>query len=509
MAIDAAAGGGGEKKQRVDGQGDPSESVGADAIPADPISALPDELRQRILTHLPLKDAVRTGPVARGWRDLWRCRWAHRGSVELHLRSRDAPRIELDALECEPRPRRRLDRFSLVVDTCKLKSSELRRFIEYAAECRVEDLHVEVRKTTAAEKLNFHLPLASPLLARLSLRRISISNMYYKGAQPFHALEVILLHSVSIAQVTFYRMMELCPNLLTLDLRGCDCEHLFFWGRAMDWPAKLRSVTVAECDGTIKLDLVRVRSLRSFRYSCGFLDIPFSLAGDAVLSDLYIRFLYSSVTVSRRAQEFNKGLPNDLSALTVLTICNNALLVASSSYDDGGTAQLPKLSNLHGLRELHLLMLKMEYANLADIYLFLKTCKCHSLERLFVQLPGFVYKSMESSLDVVPEEPPEDGLDNLAMVKVMNFNWCWAEVQLVSFLLRKAKSLQKLLVVSPNVTPPDVPGVQDEDLLFLKEALANGKIMLSESDDAATQPYHSEVFIESSCQSPVGLEPYG
>ncbi|CAL5049773.1 unnamed protein product [Urochloa decumbens] len=329
MAIDAAASGG-EKKQRVDGQGDPSESVGVDAIPADPISALPDELRQRILTHLPLKDAISTGAVARGWCGLWRCRWAHRGSVELHLRSRDAPRIELDALECEPRPRRRLDRFSLVVDTCKLKSSELRRFVEYAAECRIEDLHVEVRKTTAADKLNFHLPLASPLLARLSLRRISISNMYYKGAQPFHALEVILLHSVSIAR--------LCPNLLTLDLRGCDCEHLFFWGRAMDWPAKLRSVTVAECDGTIKLDLVR--------------------------------------------------------------------------------------------------------------------------------LPGFVYKSMESSLDVVP------------------------------FLLRKAKSLQKLLIVSPNVTPPDVPGVQDEDLLFLKEALANGKIMLSESDDAATQPYHSEVFIE-------------
>ncbi|CAN6215878.1 unnamed protein product [Urochloa humidicola] len=331
MAIDAAvaaAAAGGEKRQRVDGQGDPSESAGADAILADRISAPPDELRQCILTHLPLKDAIRTGAVARGWRGLWRFRWAHRGSVELHLRSHDAPRMELDALECEPRPRRRLDRFSLVVDTCKLKSSELRRFVEYAAECGVEDIHVEARKTTAADKLNFHLPLASPLLARLSLRRISISNMYYKGAQPFHALEVILLHSVSIAQVTFYRMMELCPNLLTLDLRSCDCEHLFFWGRAMDLPAKLRSVTVAECDGTIRLDLVEVRSLRSFRYSCGYLDTPFSLAGDAVLSDLYIRFIYSTTSRSHNAQQFNNGLPNDLSTLTVLTICNNALPVA-------------------------------------------------------------------------------------------------------------------------------------------------------------------------------------
>jgi hypothetical protein len=97
---------------------------------------------------------------------------------------------------------------------------------------------------------------------------------------------------------------------------------------------------------------------------------------------------------------------------------------------------------------------------------------------------------------MVPEEPPEDGLDNLAMVKVKNFNWRCAEVQLVSFLLRKAKSLRKLLIVSENVSPLDVPGVQEAELLFLKEALANGKIMLSKSDDAAPHPYHS-AFIDN------------
>ena len=95
------------------------------------------------------------------------------------------------------------------------------------------------------------------------------------------------------------------------------------------------------------------------------------------------------------------------------------------------------------------------------------------------------------SIGEVREEPPEDDLYNLLMVKVMNFNWRCSEVQLVSFLLRKASSLRKLLIVSPNVTPPDLPCVE-ADLLILKEALANGKIMLSKSDDAATQPYHSE-----------------
>lgn len=56
--------------------------------------------------------------------------------------------------------------------------------------------------------------------------------------------------------------------------------------------------------------------------------------------------------------------------------------------------------------------------------------------------------------------------------------------------------MRKLLIVSPNVTPLKLPGVQVADLLLLKEALAEGKIMLSESDDAAIQPYHSKAFIK-------------
>ena len=47
-------------------------------------------------------------------------------------------------------------------------------------------------------------------------------------------------------------------------------------------------------------------------------------------------------------------------------------------------------SNLHGLRELHLLMFGMANSNLADIYSFLKTCPCPQLERLFVQVSIFL-----------------------------------------------------------------------------------------------------------------------
>ncbi|WVZ78816.1 hypothetical protein U9M48_026466 [Paspalum notatum var. saurae] len=472
-------GGGGAKRQRVDEQ-------------EDRISELPDELRQRILTFLPLKDAIRTGAVARGWRDQWRSRWAHRGSVEVHLKSRDAPRRELDALEREPRPRRRLDRFSLVVDTCKLKPSELRRFTDYATECRVEDLHVEMRKSTLAAKLNFHMPLSSPLLARLSLRRISISGMYFKGAQPFRALEVIRLHSVNITQTAVRKMMALCPGLLTLDLRDCDCAEFFYCHSGLAMPPNLRSITIAECDGVADLRWVGVPCLRSFRYSGDYL--CFDLPCDAVLADLYIR-LSNSLSRKYYTDSLNNSLPKDLSCLNVLTICSNVLPVVSLLPDDGASAQLPIL-NLHSLKELQLLMLKMEPVNLADLYAFLKTCQCPNLERLFVQLPEISYNTSKSSTEEVTEEPREDGLDNLAMVKVKNFNWRRTEVQLVSFLLRKTSCLRKLSIVSPNAIPLDVPGVQEADLLLIKEALASGKMVLSEMDDAATQPYHSEVFIK-------------
>jgi hypothetical protein len=40
-----------------------------------------------------------------------------------------------------------------------------------------------------------------------------------------------------------------------------------------------------------------------------------------------------------------------------------------------------------------------------------------------------------------------------------------------------------------------VPGVQEADIFLLEEALASGRIIVSEFDDPATQPFHSEVFI--------------
>nr|CAB3471218.1 unnamed protein product [Digitaria exilis] len=267
------------KKRRAGEEGDVSEAAAAAAEEEDRISALPDELRRSILTRLTFKDAIHTGMLARGWRDLWKTRWPHRVSVEVRLSSPDAPRRELDALAHEPRPHRRLDRFSLVVENCTLNSSELRGFTDYAAECRVEDLYIGVREDTSINgRLNF--PACSPLLARLSLSRISvISSMHYK------------LSRVSITQVGFKNMMALCPSLLTLDLRRCYGNCFFYQPdkrRRLVMPPNLRNVTVADCCGRANLNLVPMPSLRSFCYRGDFINKPFSLPEDAAIIDLYI-----------------------------------------------------------------------------------------------------------------------------------------------------------------------------------------------------------------------------
>ncbi|KAK3134399.1 hypothetical protein QOZ80_6AG0548580 [Eleusine coracana subsp. coracana] len=269
------------KRRRVDEQGIQSKE-GAEGVLVLRISALPVDLRQRILTHLPLKDAIRTAALAQEWRDLWKSRWAHPTSCrDIRVLPDDIPSKVLRLL-MESGPRRRLDCFSLVVDNKKLRPQHLKRFLSYAAECRVEGLHVELQHCKPDSNLTFHFPLSSRRLVHLSLRGINIGSTFYKGAQPFYALEVIHLDSVRILPSTFTKLMALCPHLHTLDLRRCHCSKLLMAG------SDLRSITIVECYGMVNLDAVAVPSLHSFRYIGKFLTTPFFLPEHAALTKLHI-----------------------------------------------------------------------------------------------------------------------------------------------------------------------------------------------------------------------------
>ncbi|KAF0904629.1 hypothetical protein E2562_036005 [Oryza meyeriana var. granulata] len=391
----------------------------------------------------------------------------------------------------------RLERLSVVVHTI-MKSSHLRSLLVRASVCGVEELHVDLLNPTVAEKARFRFPILSGVLEHLSLRHIVLSKMRFGKNQRFDELAVIYFYSVTIETNTFMNVITRCPNLRVLDLRCCFLldDIAFPPGVATN----LRSLTIAGCNRLKRVDVVSVPSLRSVFYSGRFLSsfyLPRTRDGDASFTDLYI--CYDGSIVPQVFGKWSKEALPKLSNLSNLTICSNALQIVSSLPNEERTPQLAWLGSFQSLTELQLLMFEMRAKNLAGIYAFLENCHCPNLTRLFLQLPRIRDRDRQARLESVSEEVPEDGLGKLRVVRIMNFNRTRIEIQLVSFLLRKARDINTLQLVSPspNTIPLGALGVEQEDIRpIIQEALANGVIKYSKSDDGTTQPCHSEVFIK-------------
>ncbi|KAL6873835.1 hypothetical protein ACP4OV_013917 [Aristida adscensionis] len=261
------------------------------------ISALPDDVRLRILQHLPLRDAIRTAALAQGWRRLWESRWAHPTSCrDVRLLPGDHPAKPLRSLDPDVAtaslPPRRLDRFSLVVvGNARLRPQHLRRFLAHAA------------PGTSASSCP---PPRAPLPPRRRRRHHLLRRRAVLPRPRGHRLR-------------------------TLDLRSCVFPVAVRRARSFTPPAmaSLRSLTVAECRGSTNLYVNDAPRLRSFRYSGNYGASPFQVKQDALLTHLYIclRELIPD------AVKLNGSLPKDLSGLTVLTICSNALRVCLDNGD--------------------------------------------------------------------------------------------------------------------------------------------------------------------------------
>jgi hypothetical protein len=269
----------------------------AAAAAPDHLSALPEALQQRILSFLPLKSAMATSSLSSSWRHLWKGRWQDErnpSSLQHHLLpySRPSPKKLLDSFELRrSQGRGRLDCYTLVVDTPSMSARRFSRYLEAAAGCGVEDLRVELRSPPSPATLRFPFPAtaASPALARLTLHGIKVSGLNSRAARPCSALEVVRLHSVGIHDGDLARMLALCPRLRVLALHSCDDLRRITVTAALGLRLNLRSITIAGCSRVVEVDVAVVSSLRSFRYSGGFLS-SFYLPGDACFADLYIRF---------------------------------------------------------------------------------------------------------------------------------------------------------------------------------------------------------------------------
>uniref|UniRef100_A0A0E0JVU6 F-box domain-containing protein n=1 Tax=Oryza punctata TaxID=4537 RepID=A0A0E0JVU6_ORYPU len=405
----------------------------------DRISDLPDALRLQILSLLPLKSAIRTGVLSSRWRGLWEQRWPDPSSLDVRLPSGGAASASVAALRAEHlagidrRGRRRMDLLSLAFHAGQLAPPELKRFIEYAAACDVEEMRLRLDGGGGWSPPARASASSSSGTAATSAASISPSG----------------------------------------------------------------SLTVVDCSRATELRVPSAPGLRSFRFSGAFLCSNIFGSTMGCLEHLYLCSGGPETGLPRT--NLPSAVPR-LSNLTVLTLCSIALQYVSASVAPTNAER-----SLNSLRELQLLMFGMANSNLADIYSFLKACRCPQLERLFVQLPTNTYDSFTTNyLEVAEEEPPEGGLEKLSLVKMTNFKGYRNELRLVDFLLRKASCLNKLFLIAPKEVHPQglrkvhteaLPHFLKTDVLHLERASAIAQIIFDESVSPQIQPLHLEVFV--------------
>uniref|UniRef100_A0ACD5XLA4 Uncharacterized protein n=1 Tax=Avena sativa TaxID=4498 RepID=A0ACD5XLA4_AVESA len=251
----------------------------------------------------------------------------------------------------------------------------------------------------------------------------------------------------------------------------------------------------------------------------------------------------------------------NFSNLTVLTLCSSALRRVSAKARERSRVKSAVPCKLQNLRELQLLMFAMYDSSLDDIYIFIVAC-CPPLLRLFVELPtnshyyrpeleppesedellepGEELPEKEPPEEVLSEEeevlqeelpegeaseanlseddwsdeelsdggqaseePVEDRLENLKLLKMTNFKGDDNEMNLIRFVLRNSTSLNQLLLFTSKSDQPewlkknhvDTTDIL-EKILHLEKAWPNAQIILGESDGDAVQPLHRKAFAD-------------
>ncbi|KAL6603618.1 hypothetical protein ACP70R_043979 [Stipagrostis hirtigluma subsp. patula] len=463
--------------------GDDGEEAPPLAEEVDRISALPPKARAHIVSFLPLKSAISLQVASTGWYAFFTKSQAPRDFVvKLRIRSADAvPRL-IDKLNRRGRGTRLLH-FFVTLDGGEVRPGEFWFFLDYAASCGAENIHVDARLGPPA--LCFSFQRTSPRLVRLSLCGVRVTATRHPGAfgRSIPTLEFIRIQSTDLEDGNLRMILLWCPRLRVLDLRHCGGVTRVDLTSAS---AHLMSLIVAECPEVTVISATAAHDLRSFRYSGGYLSY-LALPAAAYFGDLYMCFRRLKGPLPSR--NWLHVLPN-LSDLTVLTICSNALGMFSAMRKGGANTEWPKLDNLRSLRELQLLMFAMTTLHLSHIYGFLKSCSCSQLKKLFVQLPKGGKESFKDALRELGEEPPKYCLENLVMTKITNFKWQCNEIELVHFLFRQASNLQKMVLVAPQGVSP-----AGADILLLGKPPANAELLvLSYSSGAKIRAFHRYTF---------------
>ncbi|CAL9781902.1 unnamed protein product [Musa acuminata subsp. burmannicoides] len=480
----------------------------------DRLTELPDIIRLHILAQLPLQDAIRTGVLSSRWRSLWRHRWPHPAVLDLSPHTVAASADDFVAgvdrfLSARGRGRR-IDTLFVALPHGRRYDADIKRWIEYAASCSIEDLRLVVspsslagtsarpgrrlrrQERAAVSSVFFHSICECSNLTRLALSGLRLSSPS-ANIKRLSDLEVLDLHAGHVTDAALRRVVAACPLLRSLDLRLCRKLRRI----VITANSRLTSLTIVDCPRAMEVT-VSAPDLRCFRYSGNYLtsysfDSPKRLEEVCMSSGGPPSCLPPSNWVKTLG-----GLSN----IKVLTLCSLSLQYVAI---EGGNAT-GECNNFRNLRELQLLMGMMTVDNLTNIYTFFRICKCPRLEKLFIELPTTMNDPyVENYLMVPKEEPPEVDFKYLKIIKINNFNGHRNEMQLVRFLLGKAGVLESLMVITSKDFMVEeyintVDGCRDSlhflqsQLSLFTKASVNAQIILSDREDNKFIPTHWEVY---------------
>lgn len=460
-----------------------SSSSSSSSAAGDRLSSLDRNLLLHILTFLPYKFAVATSLLSSAWRDLWLHRWSNPHS---HLRltsSRDVDRF-LSLLRPLPL---RLD--SLHLSSSSFSSAD--RLLRLAADLQLQDLSLEAPASADSPDL---IPLP-PSLVRLTLCNLRIPICF---SSHLASLQTLNLHSVSISDEALADVVSSAYLLKTLELRRCrGLRHVKIPGDGL-W---LENVVVAECGGISRIR-IETRRMRRFHFSGEFCETcAMERVARVELEDVYMS-CGGKVPMLPRTNWY-KAIRRPW-FVRVMTLCHVFLRYIAES----GVYR-----NFERLKELQLLLAKIDKQCLMDICSFFGLCRCNGLEKLFIELPTDTNDMENEDLEHIDQQQPLLGtFTNLKTIKINNFKGRTYEMLLVRILLWKATSLDSLMITThqPNMggnssTRKEVDRRHHADqpylLNFLRLELSsmvksssNAEILVRDHDDYRFRPTHHEIY---------------
>ncbi|KAF7072706.1 hypothetical protein CFC21_077801 [Triticum aestivum] len=324
-------------------------------------------------------------------------------------------------------------------------------------------------------------PAGDPHLTRLTVGsiRVGLSKPFSARCHTFSVLEVIYLEGVTLSDHTVENLVAACPLLRALDLRYCD--GLDFVNVEAAGP-HLRSLTVAECGGL---------PTNSHYYRAG--SEPSESEEELLEENRPVEDLRGEAPpeedgpegeLPEEEDELQEELPEGELSEEEVELQDELPEGELSEEEDELQDELPEGE------------LSEEEDELQD------------------ELPeGEASEENQSEEDWSDEElsdggqseedPVEDCLENLKLLKMTNFKGGDNEMRLLRFVLRNSTSLNQLLLFTSKSDRPewlqkdhlDTSDILETKILPLQKALPNCQIILSESDGDAIQAFHREAFV--------------